>query len=170
MIKTRQNSCQEYTKFKLRLDSKKEKLFLSNDPSKWELSTTKIPPEILHNKPEALKLMCFKENLIEKELKNLYGYYNSQVLSEISKGFDLKAYGYRKILDSFTKETQIIYEEMIKDWYGNLEFCGQELKDRPSLFRGSSIMEKIERKTLIKENFEGKNYEKSDKRIDSDSD
>jgi len=114
--------------------------------------------------------MCFKENLIEKELKNLYGYYNSQVLSEISKGFDLKAYGYRKILDSFTKETQIIYEEMIKDWYGNLEFCGQELKDRPSLFRGSSIMEKIERKTLIKENFEGKNYEKSDKRIDSDSD
>ena len=120
--------------------------------------------------------MCFKENTIENELKNLYAYYNSQLFKEISKGLDLKAYGYRKALDSLTKETQVIYEEMIKDWYGNLEFIGEELKDRPSLYRGSSIMEKIERKGGNKENLEGKNCEKTeicektDKRLDSDSD
>lgn len=90
--------------------------------------------------------MCFKENTIENELKELFAYYNELCLKEISKGLDLKAYNYKKSLENFAKETQNIYDEMIKEWNSAKEFCLQDMNQKPSLFKGQSVfIEKINR-------------------------
>lgn len=132
----------------MKLDAKKDKLWLSADPTKWELPT--IPKlsntQLLSNKILSFKYMCFKENTIEKELKELFAYYNELCLKEVSKGLDLKAYNYKKSLENFAKETQNIYDEMIKEWNSAKEFCLQDMSQKPSLFKGQSVfIEKINR-------------------------
>jgi len=113
--------------------------------------------------------MCARENLMEIDMKKLYGYYSNQIMKEVSKGLELKAYGYRKMVDTITKETQMNFEEMIKDWNANRDFIIQDTVGRPSLIKGSSIIEKMDRTRRESENMETIN-EKSDKRMDSDSD
>ena len=156
----------------MRLENKKDKLWLSADPSKWELSSSlKVKPtELLQNKIEAYKQMCYKENLIEWDLKQIFGYFNAQAMKEVNKGVELKALAYRKMLDGLSKETQIIYEDMLKDWRSNADFCFQDLDGRPSLLKGNSkILERFVQQKATKDEKIEKINEKIDK-LDSDSD
>lgn len=156
-------------KFKLKLEAKKDKLWATSDPTKWELSTTlKLKPhDLLQNKIEAYKQMCYKENQAEYELKELYSYYNSQLFKEISKGLDLKAYNYRKMIDCLTNENQNILEDMIKEWRSTYEFCNKDMSQKPLLFKSGSIM--VERKSR-NEKPAKESQEEIDKKAESDSD
>lgn len=95
-MKTRQTALNDYNRFKIRLESKKDKLWLSSEPSKWELAPNlKITrQELLQNKLMAYKQMCFKENEVEIGLRNTFGYLNEQTMKEVSMGLELKAFGY----------------------------------------------------------------------------
>lgn len=149
LLKTRTSAEQEFRKFKLRLETKKDKLWLASDPSKWELASSSLkakqPSELLQNKAEAYRQMCHKENLMEGDLKRLFGYYSAQVMKEVPKGLELIAYNYRKLLEGMTAETEANFQEMLRDWAANRDFLLQDAVGRPNLIKGSSMVMRMER-------------------------
>lgn len=154
------------------METKKDKLWLASDPSKWELNPNlkSKSTELLQNKIEAYKQMCFKENIMEAEMKKLFGYYSNQIVKEVTKGLELKAYGYRKTLIGLVNETQSNFEEMLKEWKSHREFVLEDNVGRASLIKTSSIMEKKDRVNVTEGEVLDTVTERSEKRNESDSD
>jgi hypothetical protein len=80
----RHSVCNEYYKAKSVLDEKKKKLFNLGDTSKWEVKEKGVSrEELLKNKELAMRYMLPRETDIVQEMRDFFGFFNSQFKNEI---------------------------------------------------------------------------------------
>lgn len=113
LIKTRNSAGQEYYNAAQHLDAYKDKLLTLNDPTKWEIDFKEIkirPDELAKNKMIAKSLMLPQQNLVMNEMKLIFGYFNSMMVSELTNLSNSRAKRYIRSLNNFCSEQVEIME------------------------------------------------------------
>ncbi|CAK72978.1 unnamed protein product (macronuclear) [Paramecium tetraurelia] len=91
-MKQKEHAQQEYEKFKSRLEYKKNKLFTSQDYSRWEISAVELKAfqdsNLTQNKEFSFQIMLPQETIIQEDLKNIFAYFNNQSYLEVTKLFE----------------------------------------------------------------------------------
>lgn len=116
LIKTRNEAGQEYYKATQNLDAYKDKLLTMNDPTKWEINFQEInirPEELVKNKMIAKSLMLPQQNVIMNEMKMIFGYFNSMMVSELTNLSNTRATRYIRSLNTFCSEEVEIVEAVV---------------------------------------------------------
>lgn len=117
LIKTRNNSGQEYYRAAQTLDAYKDKLLLNPDPNKWEINFQEAriaPDELAKNKLIAKSLMLPQQNSIMNEMKNIFGYFNHMMVRELSNLSNSRAKRYIRSLNNFCSEQSEIITGVIE--------------------------------------------------------
>lgn len=115
LIKTRNEAGQEYYKAAQHLDAYKDKLLTINDPTKWEINFQEVqirPDELVKNKMIAKSLMLPHQNVTMNEMKVIFGYFNSMMVSELNNLSNSRAKRYIRSLNNFCSEQVEIVEEV----------------------------------------------------------
>lgn len=85
ILKLRNTTGQEYFKFWVDLENKKDRLFLAGDTTKWEIDFKEAqvtPEDILKNKKAAKMLMLPQQTACLKQMQRVFGYMNVQMLEQ----------------------------------------------------------------------------------------
>lgn len=85
VLKIRNMAGQEYFKFWVDLENKKDKLFLAGEVSKWEIDFKEVkltPEDVLKNKKVAKVLMLPQQTQCLKQMQKVFGYMNTQMLEQ----------------------------------------------------------------------------------------
>jgi hypothetical protein len=85
ILKLRNNAAQEYFRYWVDLEGKKDKLFIAGDPTKWEIDFNEVgltPEDVTKNKKVAKMLMLPQHTGILKQMQKFFGYMNVQMLEQ----------------------------------------------------------------------------------------
>lgn len=85
ILKLRNNAAQEYFKYWVDLEGKKDKLFMAGDVTKWEIDFNDVgltPEDVTKNKKVARMLMLPTQTNILKQMQKFFGYMNVQMLEQ----------------------------------------------------------------------------------------
>lgn len=85
VLKIRNVAGQEYFKFWVDLENKKDKLFLAGEVAKWEIDFKEVklaPEDVLKNKKVAKVLMLPQQTQCLKQMQKVFGYMNTQMLEQ----------------------------------------------------------------------------------------
>ncbi len=115
VLKLRNLAGQEYFKFWVDLENRKEKLFISGDVTKWEIDFKEVklaPEDVLKNKKVAKMLMLPQQSQCLKQMQKVFGYMNTQMLEQ-SEFVGLKrAKRYVRVLTELCNEHIENYSEV----------------------------------------------------------
>jgi hypothetical protein len=84
-LKLRNQSGQEYFRYWVDLEGKKDKLFLAGEVSKWEIDFKEVgltPEDVTKNKKVARMLMLPQQTNTLKQMQKFFGYMNVQMLEQ----------------------------------------------------------------------------------------
>ncbi|CAD8135627.1 unnamed protein product [Paramecium pentaurelia] len=91
-IKQKDQSQQEYEKYKSKLELKKNKLFALQDYNRWEVSSIQIKAlqesNLTQNREVSLAIMLPQETTLQEDLKNIFAFYNYSQFSQIDRYFE----------------------------------------------------------------------------------
>ena len=107
LIKNREEVKSKYVSEKVRLTTKKEKLWQGMDVTKWEIidEFNKVDKTLLtRDKAYAMSKMCTKETQILENLKKRLGFANRTNIEELKNMIKINCAKYMANLKSFTEE------------------------------------------------------------------
>ena len=84
-MKLRNNAGQEYFKYWVELEGRKDKMFMTGDVTKWEIDFNEVgltPDDVTKNKKVAKMLMLPTQTIILKQMQKFFGYMNVQMLEQ----------------------------------------------------------------------------------------
>ncbi|CAD8173000.1 unnamed protein product [Paramecium octaurelia] len=88
-MKQKEQAQYEYERFKCRLEQKKNKLFTTQDFSRWEIPAIQLKAlqdsNLTQNKEISFQIMLPQETEVQEDLKKFLTYYNNQQNVEVSK-------------------------------------------------------------------------------------
>lgn len=133
VMKSRNQVCQQYYNSFHELDTYKDKLLQSGNPSQWGINFEQIkltPEEVAKNKIVAKSLMLPSQNNVLREMKFIFGYFNNTLVKEITHMGDARAKRYILALSSLiTEKTDMIVtqqnlfkhlKDVLTDYYQQL--------------------------------------------------
>lgn len=85
ILKLRNNAAQEYFRYWVDLEGKKDKLFMTGDVTKWEIDFNEIgltPEDVTKNKKVAKMLMLPGQTAVLKQMQKFFGYMNVQMMEQ----------------------------------------------------------------------------------------
>mmetsp|Transcript_26557 Transcript_26557/g.47701 ORF Transcript_26557/g.47701 Transcript_26557/m.47701 type:complete len:621 (+) Transcript_26557:579-2441(+) len=139
LLSDRETAFTNFTKAEIKLNAKKEKLWTSSNPSKWEMAANPPPAEVLkQDKDKAFKFMLHAETQQYFKLRDTYGFLNYQSKAEVGRVLEETTYSDNLHFTGFSEFLSRVYVGISEHWgqaYSDLKSAAHDYIPEPQYLR-----------------------------------